>query len=217
MNAAAVEERQKIGRDQLLDAGVEVATLFGLSRLSMSEVATRAGVSRPTLYKHFSSREELVAAAVLREATAVVADALGAATPHDDPAVALEAALEVVLRRTRTHPLLQRILSTEPEALLPLLVTDAGREDSTIVGGFIRTVTAQLVAEKAPELAPHVQHCLADMIARLMLSHAVNPSPEPPEEVAMVMAQILIGGAAGLSSTTSEPAAVAAARNTSGG
>ena len=122
---------------------------------------------------------------------------LRAAEPHGDPVDALQAAIEAVLVRTRDHPLLQRILSTEPAALLPLLVTDGGGQDTTVVGGFVRAVTAQLVAEKAPELPPEGRHRLADMIARLMISYAVNPSPEPPEEVASSMARILIHGAAG--------------------
>jgi AcrR family transcriptional regulator len=184
-----------IGRDQLLDAGIEVATQFGLSKLSMSDVAARAGVSRPTLYKHFSSKDDLVAAAVQREAALVVGEVLRAADPHHDPVVALQAAIEAVLVRTREHPLLQRILRTEPEALLPLLVTDRGGQDTTVVGGFVRAVTVQLVAEKAPELSAAGRHRLADMIARLMISYAVNPSPEPPEEVASSMAWILIRGA----------------------
>jgi AcrR family transcriptional regulator len=195
VKAAAVQERRRVGRDQLIDAGVEVATLYGLSRLSMSDVAARAGVSRPTLYKHFSSREELIAAAVLREATAVVSEALSVAAPHDDPTAALRAAIETVLKRTRAHPLLQRILKTEPEALLPLLVTDGGGADSTFVGGYIREVTAQLVTEKAPGLSPRIRSRLAEMIARLMISYAVNPSPEPPEDIAADVAEILIRGA----------------------
>jgi AcrR family transcriptional regulator len=186
----------RVGSDQLLDAVLEVATSFGLSKLSMSDVAAHAGVSRPTLYKHFSSKGELVAAAVQREAAVVVGEVLRAAEPLDDPVDALQAAIESVLVQTRDHPLLQRILRTEPEALLPLLVTDGGGQDTTVVGGFVRAVTAQLVAEKSPELSASGRHRLADMIARLMISYAVNPSPEPPEEVASSVARILIHGAA---------------------
>ena len=46
--------------DRILAATSEVLSRNGMSKLSLSEVATQAGVSRPTLYRWFSSKEELL-------------------------------------------------------------------------------------------------------------------------------------------------------------
>ena len=47
---------------RILDATAEVLGRSGVSKLSLSEVAQQAGVSRPTLYRWFGSKEELIEA-----------------------------------------------------------------------------------------------------------------------------------------------------------
>jgi len=46
-------------RQRILAATAEVLGRNGKTKLSLSEVATQAGVSRPTLYRWFASKEEL--------------------------------------------------------------------------------------------------------------------------------------------------------------
>lgn len=46
--------------DRILAATAEVLGRNGMSKLSLSEVALQAGVSRPTLYRWFASKEELL-------------------------------------------------------------------------------------------------------------------------------------------------------------
>jgi AcrR family transcriptional regulator len=47
-------------RERILAATVEVLGRNGMTKLSLSEVALQAGVSRPTLYRWFASKEELL-------------------------------------------------------------------------------------------------------------------------------------------------------------
>jgi AcrR family transcriptional regulator len=49
-------------RQRILAATAEVLARSGKTKLSLSEVATQAGVSRPTLYRWFASKEELLSA-----------------------------------------------------------------------------------------------------------------------------------------------------------
>jgi AcrR family transcriptional regulator len=53
--------------DRMLDAAQRLVMQTGARRLSLTEVATRAGVSRPTLYRYFTSKEELIEALGKRE------------------------------------------------------------------------------------------------------------------------------------------------------
>jgi AcrR family transcriptional regulator len=46
--------------ERILSATAEVLGRNGMSKLSLSEVAVQAGVSRPTLYRWFASKEELL-------------------------------------------------------------------------------------------------------------------------------------------------------------
>jgi AcrR family transcriptional regulator len=53
-------------RQQILSAALEVFFKYGYKRVSMNEIATAAGLSRPGLYLHFSSKEEVFRAAILQ-------------------------------------------------------------------------------------------------------------------------------------------------------
>jgi AcrR family transcriptional regulator len=180
-------------RERLLDAAVEVATLNGLAKLSVGDVARNAGLSRQTLYKHFSSREELVAAAVLREAAAIVGEIIAVTEPIDDPRESLDAAILVTLRLTREHPLLDRLVRTEPEALLPVLVAD-----TSPVSGAIREVVEHIIDRKLPGLSALHLRRSADMLTRLLISYAVSAPDDPPDVVASFIATAMIEGLASI-------------------
>ncbi|HEY3724723.1 MAG TPA: helix-turn-helix domain-containing protein [Acidimicrobiia bacterium] len=74
-------------REALLDAAVALVTSGDVAAVSMDTVAERAGVSRPLVYKHFASRDELLAAVYRREAAHLhrrLALEVGAADSLDD-------------------------------------------------------------------------------------------------------------------------------------
>ena len=83
-------------RRRLLDAAVQVLGEVGADRLTMEAVAERADAATRTLYNHFSSRDELIAAALdllLREAR----DSLYLNTPAEvDPAERLRLFVRLV-------------------------------------------------------------------------------------------------------------------------
>jgi AcrR family transcriptional regulator len=176
-------------RDRILAAAVEAAAVHGLARLSVADVAKRAGLSRPTLYKHFPSKDALVAAAVQREATAMIDAVAVVVDGIDEPRAALEAGMLLALHLVRRHPLLDRVVRTEPEALVPLLTTDASP-----VTAAIREPVERMVTRKLPHLDVVVVRRLADMLARLVVSYALNPPDDPPEVVAAVLAATITDG-----------------------
>ena len=46
--------------DRILDAARRLVLSAGARKLSLSDVATLAGVSRPTIYRYFVSKEDLI-------------------------------------------------------------------------------------------------------------------------------------------------------------
>lgn len=176
-------------RDRLLDATIEAASIHGLSRLSVGDVATRAGLSRQTLYKHFPNKDALVAEAVLREAQQMVGQIVAAAEAHDDAQESLEAAILLTLELTREHPLLDRLVRTEPESLLPLLIGDGG-----VVAVAVRSVVEQIIVERTPELDPVEIRRAADLLSRVLISYAVSAPDDPPEVVARFIAALVTNG-----------------------
>lgn len=176
--------------ERILIAAVEAAAIHGISRLSVSDVAARAGVSRPTLYKYFPSKDALVAAAVAREAAAMVRSVSAAALAHDDPRQALEQGILAALRIARDHPLLDRVIRTEPETLVPLLVADGGP-----VLALVRSAVEGILVSRMETSDPVATRRFADLVTRLVISYAVNAPDDPPELVAATAASILVDGA----------------------
>ena len=57
----------RVGTDGILDAAAAVFAAEGFDRANMDAIAARAGITKPTLYARFGSKEGLFAAAVQRE------------------------------------------------------------------------------------------------------------------------------------------------------
>jgi AcrR family transcriptional regulator len=176
-------------RDRILDAAIDVAIDHGIARLSVGDVARRAGLSRQTLYKYFPSKQALVAEAVLREAGEIVRRVIEAAVPFDDPRDALEAGFLATLRLTREHPLLDRLVRTEPGSLLPLLTSAEGP-----VMSAARTAVEGIIELKIPEISADQRRRGADVIARLLVSYAVGPPKDRSDLVAATMADFFTVG-----------------------
>lgn len=175
--------------DRILDATVEAISTHGLAKLAVEDVASQAGVSRQTVYRYFGSRDDLIGAAIVREEEQLMARIGAAARRHDELRPSVEAAILEALRGARDHPLLDRLLATEPEALLPALLHGGGP-----VLPAALPVLEDLISERIPHLSPALIHRAADATARLLVSYAVNPTDEPLEQVATELADLLVHG-----------------------
>lgn len=184
--------------DRILDAAIESVSLFGVTKMSLSDVARRAGISRPTLYKYFASKDDLVGAAVARETAGLVRRVVDAVDGVEGFDTVLELAIVAALRFAREHPLLDRIIRTEPQTLVPFLVTDRESGSSGVGGAaalsFVRAVADQLVAASDVVPDPVVARRLSDLVARLLVSFAISAPDDPPEVVARAVSQILVHG-----------------------
>ena len=89
----------------------------------------------------------------------------------------------------RDHPLLDRLVRTEPEALLPLLTAE-----SSPAMVQVRGIVELLVTERRPPgLDDDVAlRRFADVVARLLISYAISAPDDPPEVVAHYVSTFLI-------------------------
>lgn len=179
-------------RDRLLDAALRVVADRGLARLSLDAVARAAGLSRQTVYRHFGNRDGLVTAVILREEEAFLTAIRAAAARHADPRPSMEAALAAGLRVAREHPLLDRLLRDEPEALLPYLTTSGGP-----VLSAARPAIEGLLADRMPHLSPVQVQRAAETATRLFISYTIHPSEDPIDEVAAGLAELILDGLKG--------------------
>lgn len=106
-------------RDRILTATAEVLSRNGLTKLNLSDVAAQAGVSRPTLYRWFASREELLAAFGAYERQ-MFDTGISRATAGLRGSDKLDAALRFIVEYQQSYSGV-RIVDVEPEVTLAQL------------------------------------------------------------------------------------------------
>jgi TetR/AcrR family transcriptional regulator, repressor for uid operon len=103
-------------RQRILAATAEVLGRNGMTKLSLSEVAVQAGVSRPTLYRWFASKRELLDDFVVWERQ-YYERAVTQATAGLPASERLDAALRVIVEYQQSYPGL-RMIDIEPAQVI---------------------------------------------------------------------------------------------------
>ena len=169
--AEFLEMAPVVGEDALFDrvaaAALDEFAEHGIRRTSMEDVARRAGVSRMTVFRRFSSKQRLIEIVIAREVHRGMQelDLLweGAETLEDR----LVAGFEFAGRYVRGHPLFDRLLRSEPEVLLPPLTLDGG----PVLELYRSLIAHRLLAEvNAGRAASTDIDGVAEVIARLAIS-----------------------------------------------
>ncbi|MFE5284063.1 TetR/AcrR family transcriptional regulator [Nocardia sp. NPDC056611] len=166
---------------KVLDAALLAFLDFGIKRTSMVEVARRGGLSLATLYRRFAGKNDLIQAVGLRQARQFIDDVDAAVQgPIEADASAEEQIVALFVAFTeglRNNQLLDRLLKTEPEIVLPYL-TVQGAPVIELGRDYLAEFTARLQAEgKLPQYDPLP---LAEMTARAALSLALTPQTVIP-------------------------------------
>jgi AcrR family transcriptional regulator len=110
------EDTDISSRQRILAATAEVLGRNGMTKLSLSEVASQAGVSRPTLYRYFADKRELLDAFVVWERQ-YYERAVADATADLPPCERLDAALRVIVEYQQSYPGL-RMIDIEPAQVI---------------------------------------------------------------------------------------------------
>lgn len=114
-------------KEACVQAAREVIAAQGIEHLSLREVARHLGVSHQAPYRHYPSRDHLLAE-VMRRCFESFARSLDARGRHDDPAADLESLGRQYLQYAADHPLEYRLMFGTPwpaGAEHPALAADA--------------------------------------------------------------------------------------------
>lgn len=179
--------------DRILDAAASCVLAYGVGRVTLAEIARRAGVSRPTVYRHFPDTRSILAALLTRRITdgldGVPSGGIGRAHVVDR-VVAVAGRLrrdEVVMTVLHEAPdmamvYLSERLGTSQQILLDAVAGElkAAQDHGSVRAGDARQLaamtllitqstilSAQMVAPilDADELAVELAHCLNGYLA----------------------------------------------------
>lgn len=188
-----VDENDEI-TGRLLDAAYEQFCRLGIRRSTMEEVARRAGVSRITAYRRFTTKDALIEQVVRREFrryfNQFLIDIQGAETLADRVVLGFVSSLRAI----RRNPLIGGLMATEPELIVPSMVSDGGRTLATVrafVAGQLRH------EQQAGNVSADVDvELVAEMMTRVSTSFLISPSQvidlDDDERLSAVARQFLV-------------------------
>jgi TetR/AcrR family transcriptional regulator, repressor for uid operon len=183
-------------RERVLAGAYACVARFGMGKTTIDDVAKESGVSRASIYRLFpGGKDQLLRETVGWEMNRFFARLGEEVYDAPDFASLLEGGLVFAHRALKAHEVLQKVLVTEPERLLPLLTVEQHR--------VLRFITAFLVPYlEREEAAGRVRAGLdleqaADYVARMLLSLIASPGRwdlEDPADVSRLVREELLGG-----------------------
>ena len=179
-------------RQRIVEATYACVARRGMAKTTVEDVAREAGISRATVYRAFpGGRDELVDATVswaVFDFFAKLYDRIQGATGLEE---VMERGIMFAHRSIVEHEVLQRVMQTEPDTLLPALTVESIR-----IREGIAQVLAPFVVDRG--LAPGVDHGdAADFLARMVLSYISAPGRwdlDDPDQVARLVRFELLAG-----------------------
>jgi len=175
----------------VLDAALACVARVGLGKTTLDDVAREAGCARATVYRCFPGKQNLFAAVLEREVTALGTRAITAAAEADDLADAIAAVILTGAETFHSHAALGFVVEHEQEILAPQLSFDRG-------SAVLRGAAALLAPAFARFVEANRAERLAEWVARLTLSYLLNPSElvrldDPAQVRAFVVDYVLPG------------------------
>jgi AcrR family transcriptional regulator len=189
------QRRRELLREEILEATHLLMAERGYAAMSMDELAARVGVSKPTLYNQFPTKEDLVAAMAAQLLERVFADVAGA-EPGQSPLARLCGLLHAIVRIQVERraaamqlwmPEIIEILERSPATREHLLNVDR------VVVGLVGEAVAAGEIDPAADVASVVRVFFALVCAPSLGRHSCVP-PADPARMADTVVAIFRGG-----------------------
>ena len=172
--------------DRILDAAATCVTAYGVERVTLAEIARRAGVSRPTVYRRWTDTREILAALLTSRVIGVWRDVRSQGQGRE----ALVRRIVTVADRLRRDELIMSVLLSSPELAMVYITQrlgtsqqvlidaaateiEAAQQDGSARGGDPRQLAAMvlLITQSTIQSAQIVRPILdADALARELAS-----------------------------------------------
>jgi len=182
--------------ERILAAAELCLARLGLARLSLTDVAAQAGVSRGAVYLHFADRRALIDAVLTRAAGRFVARCADTVSRHRT-LVDQVAEAAVFIRDHQGDKVLTLRLPADEESLFATLLTT--RLDRVVEDWIEFWIPYLAAADARGELREDLDHRQAsEWIVRMMLSFAIMPAvsfdADRPAQVRSFVRAFLVDG-----------------------
>ncbi|WP_454790821.1 TetR/AcrR family transcriptional regulator [Mycolicibacterium lutetiense] len=115
--------------DQILEAAASCVLAFGVDRVTLAEIARRAGVSRPTVYRRFPDTQSILAALL----TARVVGVLDTTAIGGPGRAALVDRIVTVAVRLRHDEVIMAVLHSAPEVAMVYIAERLGTSQQILI------------------------------------------------------------------------------------
>lgn len=164
---------------KVLDAAAYRFAQQGVTATTMSQLAKDAGISREWLYRHYENRNAVLAALALREIHVLLHGIAERAAAAGDVVDSVVDAFTYAVSEVRDHPLLQRIVESEPQRL----TGTATVHGDAVFEVAVDAVTALLMT--IGEVAEARARLLGETLVRLALATVIAPGAlRSPDDLA---------------------------------
>ncbi len=180
--------------DRILDAAASCVLAFGIERVTLAEIARRAGVSRPTVYRRWPDTQSILAALLTARVTRALVDVGERGVGRTD----LVARMVAVAQRLRQDEIVMSVLHTAPELAMVYIAERLGtsqqilidalagqlklaQEHGSVRAGDPRQLAAMclLITQSAVQSAQMVAPILDAEALAVELQHALNGYLKP--------------------------------------
>jgi len=195
--AELLEVAPLVGEDALFDrvasAALDEFAEHGIRRTSMEDVARRAGVSRMTIFRRFTSKQGLVEVVIAREVRRGMEELDLLWEEAETLEDRLVAGFEFAGRYVRGHPLFDRLLRSEPEVLLVPLTLDGGPVLALYRSLIADRLQAEVHAARAatPDI-DGVSEVIARLAISLLLTRDGTITPDDPQSIVRLVRLTLL-------------------------
>lgn len=171
----------------LLRAAADLLAARGVQGLRMADVATKAGVSRQSVYNEFGNKERIVHAVALYKTEEFLDEVRSRLAAAADPVEGVGAAVAFVFDQATRDPLTRSVFGgAHAEDMLPLVTT---RGHPILAAGT--DVFLEHFHLHYPWLGPDRAELIAEHVVRLVISHLLTPSRDPVHAVTCVTSALL--------------------------
>jgi len=185
-------------RERVLEGSLACVGRYGMAKTTVDDVARASGVSRASIYRYFpDGKEQLLRETVAWEMGRFFLRLGQAVAGSPDLATLVGDALTFAHRAVLNHEVLQKVVVTEPDRLLPMITVESER-GLRMISGFLMPYLERERLEG--RLRPGVDAAgAADYLARMFLSYSNAPGDwdlEDPAQVADLVRIEFLGAVA---------------------